>query len=149
MSAVPPNFRKKSALNTMRERNQSVVFPSDIASPDNGGNLRWSLLSDGNCALPVCSIQSSKATSILPSRKFSPATFSLFIRKELSALLPYSPTVCTPPRQCFLSVIVILNCTTIFFFVNRKFALTSMRSGTPRNQAAVSYLPYIELISIY
>ena len=118
MSAVPPNFRKNSALNTMREQykpNQinSLRIHSDIASLDNGGNLRWSLLRITHQER-FRSIQSSKATSILPSRKFSPATFSLFIR-----------IVCTPPRQCFLSVIVILNCTTIFFIVNRFFILSN------------------------
>lgn len=100
----------------MREQ-KSLPFHSDIASPDNGGNLRWSLLGIPSMEIIsmkfICSIQSSKATSILPSRKFSPATFSLFIR-----------IVRTPPRQCFLSVIVILNCNTIFFFVNKIFLLT-------------------------
>ena len=73
MSVVPPNFRK--ILRSLQYGNQNCN--SDIASPDNGGNLRWSLLGI------ICSIQSSKATSILPSRKFSPATFSLFIRNSM------------------------------------------------------------------
>ena len=77
---------------------------SDIASLDNGGNLRWSLLRN------LCSIQSSKATSMLPSRRFSPTIFSLFFRNSM-----YSSS------STLLPVIVNYNCITNRCCVNSLF----------------------------
>ena len=99
MSVVPPKFRNSSALTTIRES----CTHSDIASLDNGGNLRWSLLRI------ICSVQSSKATSILPSRKFSPTTFSLFIRNSMysssSMLLSVIVIYKYISLDCYLSIL--------------------------------------------
>lgn len=109
MSVVPPEFRPGIVicpvkLSYIQLPSGRPVLPvcllsvcttgmrahSDNAFPDNGGKSRWRLLAAFAIKRQARSIQSSKATSMLPSRRFPPTIFSLSIR-----------ITCTPPRQRF------------------------------------------------
>lgn len=67
---------------TLSIRDNSFLKIIRYRFPFNGGNFRWSLLR------LIFSVHSSKATSIPPSRRFSPTIFSLYFGR-----------VCTPPCQ--------------------------------------------------
>jgi hypothetical protein len=90
MSAVPPNFRNTSALITIRESSCSTGIPAvPIGLPLITVGISVEIYLENLTILR--SFQSSKVTSILPSRKFSPATFSLHIRNCMyfSSSMPF------------------------------------------------------------